>query len=79
MAADQNGRDTAKIVAIVVIAIVLVVFVLANTRRVRIDFVVGDLRIPLIFVLVGTAILGAILDRLFTAWRHRRRDRDRDD
>jgi uncharacterized integral membrane protein len=68
----RSGRDTAKLVAIAVLAIVLIVFVIANTDSVTIDFLLTDVEIPLIFVLLGTAILGAILDRLFTMWRRNR-------
>jgi uncharacterized integral membrane protein len=60
----RDSRDTARIIAALVILGVLVAFVLANLRKVKVGFVFTDVKVPLIFVLIGTAIIGAILDRL---------------
>jgi uncharacterized integral membrane protein len=69
---DRGGdrENRTKMIVIGVLVIVLVAFVIANTETVDIDFIVTDVSIPLIFVLAGTAILGAIIDRL---WLRRRR------
>ena len=67
MADETRGRDsgdTARIIAALVILGVLVAFVLANLRKVKVGFVFADVKIPLIFVLIATALIGAILDRL---------------
>jgi uncharacterized integral membrane protein len=66
----RDNRDTAKLVAIVVLVVVLAAFVIANTESVEVSFVFADFDVPLIFVLIITAILGAIIDRL---WLRRRR------
>ena len=49
----------------------LLAFVIDNRHSVRVGFIVTDKRVPLIAVLVITAVLGAIIDRLLQ-WRHRR-------
>ena len=58
-----------------VLAIILIAFIVVNTEEVNIDFIITDFSVPLIFVLAGTAILGALIDRLLTARRRARRDR----
>jgi uncharacterized integral membrane protein len=67
-----DGRDTARVVVAVVLVAALVAFVVDNIGSVKVGFVFTDREIPLIFVLVGTALLGAILDR-FVQYAVRRR------
>ena len=64
--AGGRGR---LIVAVIVLAI-LVAFVVANTRSVKVSFLFTDKKLPLIFVLVVTAIIGALLDRIWIS-RHK--------
>ncbi len=70
---ESSGRGR-LIVAVVVLAI-LVAFVIANTKSVQVSFLFTKQRQPLIFVLIVTAIIGALLDRL---WQLSRRSRDKD-
>jgi len=71
---DQPQRrdtgETLKLVGIIVLIVVLAALVIDNTRSVRVGFVFGDWKVPLIFVLIVTALLGALIDRL---WMRRRR------
>ena len=67
-----DGRDMARVVVAVVLVAALVAFVVDNIGSVKVGFVFTDRDIPLIFVLVGTALLGAILDR-FVQYAVRRR------
>ena len=67
----RDTRDTIRIVAVLILVAVLVAFVLDNTDDVEIGYVVGDSEIPLIVVLVATALLGALIDRL-AQWTRRR-------
>lgn len=69
----RDGRDTARIVVAVVLVAALIAFVVDNIRSVKVGFVFTDREIPLIFVLVVTALLGAILDRLAQYAVRRRR------
>jgi uncharacterized integral membrane protein len=55
-----------------VLFVVLLAFVFDNTRRVKVGFVFGDHEIRLIYVLIVTAIIGVLLDRLWLWWRHHR-------
>ncbi len=68
----HSKRDAARIVAAVVLACLLIAFVVGNTRFVKVGFVFADHRTRLIYVLVVTAAVGAVLDRM---WLHARRRR----
>jgi uncharacterized integral membrane protein len=67
---SRDSRSTAKFVGIVVLVVVLAAFVIDNHQSVNVGFVVHDFDVPLIFVLVVTAIVGAVIDRL---WQRTRR------
>jgi uncharacterized integral membrane protein len=70
---DDNGnRGIWKLVLWGVLLVVLLAFVLDNTRRVKVGFVFGDHETRLIYVLIVTAIIGVLLDRLWLWWRHHR-------
>jgi uncharacterized integral membrane protein len=56
-----------KQVVIAVLALLLVVFALLNTQEVRVDFIFRDTRMPLIFVIVGSAVLGFLIGWFVTA------------
>ncbi|MEA2828151.1 MAG: hypothetical protein QOG43_2590 [Actinomycetota bacterium] len=64
----RDNRETARIVGLAVTVIVLLALLLDNGQSVRIGYVVGDVRAPLIGVLAITAVLGALVDRLLV-WR----------
>jgi uncharacterized integral membrane protein len=63
---------TRLIVALVIVVLVLW-FALANSQRVEVDYLVGSRDSRLVYVIVGSAILGAIADRLLQFARRRRR------
>lgn len=70
---ERSGRDTMRLAAAGVLGILLALFVLMNTDKTKVDFVVTDTELPLIFVLIGTAIVGAITSHLgLYVWRRRR-------
>ena len=76
----EEGRRTfqpglwGRLIAIGVVAVYLLLFVVFNTRHVRVDFVIGSTRVSLIWVillcLVGGVVLGVLLSQIH---RHRRR------
>ena len=67
---SRDSRSTAKLVGIVALIVVLAAFVIDNHQSVKVGFVVHDFEVPLIFVLIITAIVGALIDRL---WQRARR------
>ena len=66
----RQTRDVVRLVAAGVIVVVLVAFILDNSRSVKVGFVFTSATVPLIWVLIVTALLGAGLDRL-VIWRRR--------
>ncbi len=64
----RDNREIARIVGLALTVIVLLALLLDNGQSVRIGYVVGSVRAPLIGVLAITAVLGALLDRLLL-WR----------
>ena len=76
----KEGRRTfqpglwGRLIAIGVVAFYLLLFVVLNTRHVRVDFVVGSTRVSLIWMillnLAAGVVLGVLLSQLH---RHRRR------
>jgi len=80
---DSDGDRGGKVRLVVgwILAILLVAFVLANTTSVSVNFLAKKVEMPLIIVLVVTALVGAAIGGLLM--RHLRRPRgdhgDRDD
>jgi uncharacterized integral membrane protein len=69
----RSRPDTLRLAAAAVLVILLTLFVLMNTDKTRVDFVVTDTELPLFIVLLGTAITGAVISHLgLYVWRRRR-------
>lgn len=66
-----SAGDLARVAPPVVLAIVVIAFAVANTKRVKVNFLVTDARAPLIVVLLATAVVGALIGALL---RRRRKD-----
>jgi uncharacterized integral membrane protein len=75
---QRNRRDIVRVVAALVLVAILVAFVVKNSEKVNVSFVFFSANVRLIWVLLVTAVLGALADRLFL-WRRRRSRRDRED
>jgi len=77
-----EGRRTfqpalwAWLIAIGVVAIYLLLFVVLNTRRVRIDFVVSSTRVSLIWAILLNLAAGIVLGVLLSQFHRYRRRRD---
>jgi len=67
----RSRRESARIVAALILVALLVAFVIDNTREVKVGFVVGDHKTRLIYVLVVTFLVGIIVDRLWQRARRR--------
>ena len=67
----RSKREATRLAAAVVLLALLIAFVIDNTRYVTVGFVFADHRTRLIYVLVVTAVIGAILDRLWLRARRK--------
>jgi uncharacterized integral membrane protein len=70
---DRGRGHVVRLVLFGLLALLLISFVADNTRRVRVSFVFGDRDARLIYVLIVTAAIGVLLDRLWL-WYRRRKD-----
>jgi uncharacterized integral membrane protein len=70
---NRETRDNVRIVLAVVIVGLLIAFVIANSEKVSIHFLIFTSQVRLIWVLVVTALLGAMADRLLVIRRARMR------
>lgn len=71
LASERSGRSLHAGVTIVVL-VVIIALLLANTRSVKVSWVVGSTHQPLVWIVLVTTILGWVLG-IFTALLFRRR------
>ena len=77
-AKKRDNRDIARIAVAVVGLVLLIAFVLDNSKTVRVGFVFFNTEISLIWVLLIAAFLGALVDRLVILIGQRRKKRRSD-
>jgi uncharacterized integral membrane protein len=68
----QDRRGLTRLIVAAILVVVVLAFVLDNTRSVKIGFVVGDQETRLIYVLIVTLVIGIVLGWLFG--RHTRKN-----
>jgi len=61
---DPDRRGIGRLVAAAVIAVLVLLFALFNRGRVEVDWILFERDSRLIYVIVGSALLGALADRL---------------
>jgi uncharacterized integral membrane protein len=71
-AAEHSRRDRARLIGGVVVAVVALAFILSNTQKVKIHWVLGTTQTPMIIALAVTLLLGIGLG-WFAARQERRR------
>lgn len=69
----HRRRDLTRLGVGLVLVALLVAFVLGNSQTVSVSFVFTTTSVPLIWVLLATAALGAVADRLVIVVRSRQR------
>ena len=62
MADGSSGRNiNAKQILVGVLILLVVVLAIANSGRVKVDFVIGDVQMRLFVVIVGSALIGWVI------------------
>lgn len=61
--ANEGERSgvTAKQVLVGLLILVVVILAIANSGKVQVDFVVGDIEMRLFLVIVGSAVIGWVI------------------
>ena len=58
---ERTPASTAKYVIVGILVLVVAVLAIANSKKVKVDFVVADIRLPLFVVIVGAALIGWVV------------------
>jgi uncharacterized integral membrane protein len=64
IADDRDRERTTRMVIAGVIALVVILFALFNRDRVSVNWILFERESRLIYVIIGSALLGALADRL---------------
>ena len=75
---DESSRDVGALLRLggaIVLVLVLAAFAIDNRRSIRVGWVLGDTRAPLIVVLIVTALVGALIGFLVVSISRRSRAR----
>lgn len=70
---DGSSGPSAALILSGVLAALVVIFVVQNANGVPVKFLWIDQELKLWVVIVGSLVIGALLDRLVTVWRRRSR------
>ncbi|MGH9280144.1 MAG: hypothetical protein ACRD12_18845 [Acidimicrobiales bacterium] len=68
--AENKPNERARLIGAGILVLILVAFVVANSASVKVSFLITDRQVPLIIVLVVTALLSALVTLILT--RHRK-------
>jgi uncharacterized integral membrane protein len=66
----RDPREVARLIGALVLLGLLIAFVIVNTDEVKVGFVFFDHKTRMIYVLIVTALVGVVLDRLWQRRRH---------
>jgi uncharacterized integral membrane protein len=69
---ERDAARTAKWIALLVVAIVAIVFIVKNDQSVDIDYLFGTVDVPLVWGLLAALLLGFIAGWLTRSFRHGR-------
>jgi uncharacterized integral membrane protein len=58
---SPTNRERARTVALVVLAVVITLFAVFNLKEVKVDWIVGSGKAPLIIVIIVSVLVGAVL------------------
>lgn len=79
----RNGEPTAggrnvspTLIGLVVVVIATVIFIFQNTDKTKVRFLFIDPELRVWVAIAIAVVLGAVLDRLFSTWWRRRRERE---
>jgi uncharacterized integral membrane protein len=69
---EPGWRPTAREILAVLVVVLILVFALINLEDAKIDFVFGQVTIPIFFVIAVPALIGFVSGLIFQHYRERR-------
>jgi uncharacterized integral membrane protein len=72
-ASPEAKRDRNRTIAVGILVVLATVFALANLDEVKVNFIFGSWRMPLIIVIVGCLLIGAAIGAFLTRRSAKRR------
>ena len=69
--ASEGFRPSGRQIVAAILIVIVLVFAIANLEDAKIDFVFGDITLPLFFVIVGSGLIGAAIGASVSRRRHR--------
>jgi uncharacterized integral membrane protein len=73
---SQRSGVSPALIVLGIVAIVAVIFIVQNSARTDINFLIFDVNSRVWVALLVAIAIGILLDRLFIYWWRRRRNRD---
>lgn len=71
-AARRNRRELARLAVVAVLAVLITLFAVLNVKEVKVDWIFGSSRAPLIVVIVVSLLVGILITH-FAGLRFKRR------
>ncbi len=68
----MSSGERNRLIAGAVVVVLILWFAIANRRRVHVDFILFDRQSRMIYVIIVSAVLGVIADRLFLRKRSKK-------
>ncbi|MDO8211339.1 LapA family protein [Conexibacter sp. CPCC 206217] len=62
----RSNRDRARLIAIAILGIAAAIFALANLKQVKVNFIIGTAKLPLIVVIVLCLLIGVAIGALLS-------------
>ncbi len=75
---EKSRRISAKVVVWIVLAVLVLIFIVQNTKSVRVDLLFWNVTTGLWLMLLAVLLIGLGLGWLLARWRAGRRDDDND-
>lgn len=69
---EPGWRPSAREVFAIVVVVIVLVFALVNLEDARVDLVIGEVTIPIFFVIAVPALIGFVSGLIFQHYRERR-------
>jgi len=75
--AKKNKREQTRLIVGAILGVIVLIFVLSNTQKVKVHWIVGTTRTPVILALVVTLLVGIIIGAVGARYERRSKRAER--